>query len=77
LGFVFVGEDFEARREAGMRNHVRTHVQTVAFGIFGPALWRLAVDFEHEQRMMRGEIGGWIVRAVLVITDRDHEIGGW
>src|SRR4029077_6919155 len=77
LWLVLVRENFENRREATMGKYVRTHVQTVAFGIFGPALGRLAVDLEHEQRMMRGEIGGGIVRAVLVSTDRDHEIGGW
>src|ERR1700730_10812925 len=57
LWLVGMREDLEARRELGMRDHIRPHRVAVPLGILWPTRGRLSVHLEHEQRMMRGEVG--------------------
>ena len=75
LPFFYVREDLKRRRELAVRNQVWPHVVAVAFGIFRPAIWRLAVNPENEQRVMIGEITARVVSVIAVIADGDDESG--
>ena len=74
LRFVLMREDFEARREGGMRNHVRTHIAAVTCRILWPAGRRFSVDSEDEQGMVGGNVSIGIVGAVLVAAYGDDQV---
>ena len=72
LRLVAVGKHFEGWSKAGVRDHVRSQLTAVVR--LRPALLRFAVHRQHQHRMVRGEIGGWVVAAIPVCAYSHHHI---
>src|ERR1700688_4495284 len=74
LRLIHVRENFIARSELGLRNHVGPHARGMILGSLGPAGWRLAVYLEYKHGMMRHEVIMREVRAVPVIANGDDHV---